>query len=520
MAGGTAFPEYYVTGMGAIGDGVADDTYAINNALQTIPAGETLNFPFGTYKTRTGLTLIPGKVVKFAAGATITASAAGSGAINITAPGAYQILGRGVFTGGAGASGIVISSKATTGSLYVEPSTVAILNDGGISVTSQPAPTTGTRLGFISTGCRQPSSTSGSLTSWTSRSTHVAMVATSALKIAFPNWVSGENGPGASATLKASCEYPAGTFNQILFGGQVTGTIPNGGTIISDMVSLSVQIPEFATYWIRTTFNCSAGSQWCYGKNNQDAATYSSTAVTDLTMSGTISSYANGGQAVQRPIAIIGQTSKPSILGVGDSRLGGFGEDVAASGDCPDYTTTIGRERIWARYGGYCNIAAPGGTAGQFTSAHAQTVFLSQFASIAAIEYLINDINNGSNLAACQSYAQTISAYFSPLPVLWITLSPFTTSTDSWATAANQTVKSWEAIRTGFNDSIRAFGGISASGNMGLSGFIEVADLVETYRNSGKWLPVLSSSPVTTADGIHDNILAGTITGKATLPNL
>ena len=73
------------------------------------------------------------------------------------------------------------------------------------------------------------------------RSYHVAMDNISSLQLV----LIGE----ANASDTASIEYPAGTFTQVKFGGSATGTVPSGGILTSD--SVSVTIPKGATFYVR-----------------------------------------------------------------------------------------------------------------------------------------------------------------------------------------------------------------------------------------------------------------------------
>jgi hypothetical protein len=75
------------------------------------------------------------------------------------------------------------------------------------------------------------------------------------------------------------------------------------------------------------------------------------------------------------------------------------------------------------------------------------------------------------------------------------TIPPGTTSTDSWATTANQTKKATEATRVAFNDWIRTT-------PAPLAGYVETADACETARNSGFW-KVNGAANYATTDGTH-----------------
>lgn len=119
------------------------------------------------------------------------------------------------------------------------------------------------------------------------------------------------------------------------------------------------------------------------------------------------------------------------------------------------------------------------------------------------------------------------------IPVFATTITPYTTSTDSWATAGNQTVFDGpqELVRQAYNDWLRdgapyntttllgaatgssgagiiragqsghplAYEGCGAMPDCTYPGYIDVADALETARNSGKW------KAGHTGDGLHPN---------------
>lgn len=83
-------------------------------------------------------------------------------------------------------------------------------------------------------------------------------------------------------------------------------------------------------------------------------------------------------------------------------------------------------------------------------------------------------------------------------PVFLRTCEPYATSTDSYATTANQTKfldATREGIRTAWNDKVR-------SGTLvGMTDFFDTADQVESARNSGLWRA--GTVPLVGADGLH-----------------
>lgn len=82
--------------------------------------------------------------------------------------------------------------------------------------------------------------------------------------------------------------------------------------------------------------------------------------------------------------------------------------------------------------------------------------------------------------------------------VFQTTITPKTTSTDSWATVENQTIASGDVTRLDLNADIRnaAFSG--------MDGYWDVADGIESSRDSGKFR---ITGGANTTDGLHPNPL-------------
>lgn len=349
-------------------------------------------------------------------------------------------------------------------------------------------PAEGTRrLGFVATNCRAAVNSSSGLTQFMSRSYHVASDDISQIMLAYPNWYGYEQTFGGTETITAAVEYPAGTFTRVTFAGSTSGSVAGGANIFSDIVTIP-NIPRGSAFWIRTYCTCSAGVQWMQGHNTLDGANYGTSGIADLTM--TAGSFGNG-QAVIKPIAIIGYTGRPSILLVGDSRVYGYGE-ITGGGSQPDATSTLGYDRIAAKYGGLCNVSLPGELASHFITTHALRAVFAQYATAILCDYGVNDIRNGGALLAdVKGYSATIAGYFPGIPIYWSTMEPFTAS--GWT-------PTMETARTGWNDTLRLNG--NGAGLPGVAGYVEVADAVENTRNGGKWVPGF------TADGIHSDAQA------------
>ncbi|MCF3941304.1 hypothetical protein [Gordonia tangerina] len=142
--------------------------------------------------------------------------------------------------------------------------------------------------------------------------------------------------------------------------------------------------------------------------------------------------------------------------------------------------------------------------------------------SHAICQYGVNDIfNNGNSLATWQTNALKLWTALAQrgISVFQTTITPKSSSTDSWATTANQTAAAQTGVRNSVNDWLRAGAPLNPStlaavavGTAGallagqpdhpLTGYFEVADQAESARNSGLW-KVTGTANYATGDGTH-----------------
>ncbi|MEO6381982.1 MAG: SGNH/GDSL hydrolase family protein [Nitrobacter sp.] len=302
---------------------------------------------------------------------------------------------------------------------------------------------------------------------------------------------------GANVTITASIEYPAGVFTQITFSGSATGTITDGSYITSD--ACPVSIPNGASFWVRSFVNCTAGIAWSNytDTNNGEAGNLAASGLSDQTLGGTIPN----DHGPYRPVSIVATTRKPSVLMLGDSRCGGFTDTVTdASGDRGEIARSIGPVLA------YINMGVNSDRAVTFVTSHTNRLAIGLCCSHVIGQYGINDLINVNNYTAAQFEANmaTVAGYFPNRPFFPCTVAPDTTSTDSWSTAANQTIKTNEAARQTYNTSIRTLGP-----SWRRWGCLDIASIMEDQANIGKWV---SAGGAVTGDGLHENTL-----GNATL---
>lgn len=344
-------------------------------------------------------------------------------------------------------------------------------------------------LGQVATRCFMSNEKAGGgLTQSMNRTRHIARDAITSCQVVFANWYgSGEVATGASATIKASVEYPAGTFTQVLFSGSASGTIPSGSQLVSDAVSVS--IPDGATFYVRSHFTCASGFPY-NGRTgdtaNGDRIAFATSGLADKTMSDPLAANA-AANFFYSPVAIIAMTTKPAIMCMGDSKCFGY-SDIATgtSGDAGELARSIGPLRA------YINAGCSGETTTAYLAQHTQRAKLYQYCSHFVSQYGVNDIFGGFAAATTYANLATIRALVSTKPFYQGTISPQSTSTDAWATTVNQTTKAQNPARVTLNGLIRA-------NSNGFNGWFEIADVVETARDSGIWL-----APGYTPDGVHE----------------
>lgn len=358
--------------------------------------------------------------------------------------------------------------------------------------------------GLVATRCLAPISRNTTYRQLMSRSPHYARTAITSLQIMIANWfvnpasTHAEIGTGSDATVTASIEYPANTFTQVLFSGVASGTVPDVSQLLSDAVS--VTIPKDALFWVRIYWVSTTGvlsiPHDLSGTGLPGAGLeVGVSGITDKTMSGTVTTADNEFP----PVAIIGTTSQPSVVIVGDSiGLGDSSKETIgdASGDFGVVARSIGPSYA------YASLCQNGDQGEDFVASHTNREAIFAYASHLICEYGSNDFYTvGASQATVKATLQTIWGYMTARggKAYQTTITPRTTSTDSWATTGNQTLVSGtvDARRTGLNDELR--GGLT-----GLEGYFDVADAIETSRNSGIWR-VTGSANGHTTDGIHPN---------------
>lgn len=372
--------------------------------------------------------------------------------------------------------------------------------------------------GPVATRCRLNNSysTSTSVQYIQSRTVHTATDNINSLIIIFSDIYpagTSENAIALGGTITASVEYPADTFTQVTWSSSSSGTL-NNTNLISDEITLSTPIPMGATFWIRnyrvgsgTNFPYSVdGLNWLFSSTGE-RCDVGSTARTDKTMGGTITNNAFNNQ-IYRPTAIIGKTSKPTIFIMGDSRSrisdGGGSRDVNF-----DTRGLVGElERaVYRKNYGFINCSVSGDSYFNITTANAYTkrAALAQYCTHVLDNYGINDLGTSASISTStlNSYIGTMRTVIGNTKKYYkCTLTPRSTSTDTWVTVGNQTAVTSTTSRLQWNNALR-------NGTLSnVDGFVEIADLTESSRDSG----FFASYARTLTNDISSTISSTTIT--------
>lgn len=323
------------------------------------------------------------------------------------------------------------------------------------------------------------------------------------------------SGPGALELLKNGPNYQDATEAWDLY-------IPCGDIVVSKPIKLD--LPPGAAIWIRGEIigaNMQCGRPVIASEVCVNASSFFERANSTIVLT---PSQANN---LCQPLAIIGvpKIVGPSLIILGDSRIAFNGGTTGTGSDTMDGDGNWGwlERAIASRFpsssytrssdqlGNYINATVPAAQRGCLASA------LEVMRPTAAyINLSINDfINGGRSAATVQAWETQMISFLRSHGIQQVftdTCDPNTTSSDSWATLANQTVSSGGAQAVLRNQALRA-GGYPGSGQT-YDFFIDNQGITEdnsTGTPSGKWIPG------TTADGMHQTqtVLAGSKAANA-----
>jgi hypothetical protein len=303
---------------------------------------------------------------------------------------------------------------------------------------------------------------------------------------------------GAVHTIKRTIEYPQGTFTPVLWSGSSTISIGSGATVTSDVIA-GLSIPAGAKFWERTVILTTATipcMELPAGANV--TAVDDGSASGDLYNSGTISPGSINTIGSNMIIGTVNAANARAFVLLGDSITLGTG-DITNSGSkgAAGYPARLLDQGGWP-YFKFCKGGQ--GIVDAVTLSATINVNLGLFNYTDLIsQHGINDLSlNSRTKAQIEADLQTIFALSTIVGkrIYKTTITPRSTSTDSWATTANQTptVDGNMADLTGLNTDIRA-------GLANVTAVLDAADASMSARDSN----IHIAPPTGTADGTHPN---------------
>lgn len=331
----------------------------------------------------------------------------------------------------------------------------------------------------------------------------------------------------ANITVRASVEYPSGTFT---LGRDADGNldfvVPPGGRK-RIYFPVAHPGPSAAGFWVRTYAASASNIPQNFIVRTQspyfEGSEYSAT---DKTASGTITT--NDNTYAFGPTLVLGHSDPganlPVVCGLGDSIMSGQGDRPLDRGW---FVQAFGGHLPFVKYG------RPGATSQTFWAIQTWRLYV-RGATHTVVLLGTNDAAAGGATFDIVS-ARLLAIYLELID--WgtkpwgVTLPPRTTSTDSYVTTANQTAfNTFYALggssdRARLNDWIRAGAPMDAAtrlpvapGTSGavtvLDGSIDLADACETARNSGYW-KTNAAGNWATSDGLHPNTVIHTAAGAS-----
>lgn len=354
---------------------------------------------------------------------------------------------------------------------------------------------------------------STTLTTGTAQRSYLAAIAGSDIQFVFWGWYA--NGGGVqtdlpnAVPLKLSVQIN-GAWVPVTFGGLVSATLNPGQLLVSDPVGIDVARGDLTT--TRTYYNITSGQRLPATQLTDSTSPAGGDGLTtgsDLTTSGTISpNYSR----IFCPNQMVGIPAAGALTAavIGDSIPTGTGEagNVVYVNNAAQPGFVL--RGLYAGGAAGTRTSVGGERADQYLVSRARREVAISGCLNSIVTYSRNDANALIPLATLQ--ATMLSLWTGQARrgrrVFHTTGTPASTSTDGWITTANQAVPTAgaEPIRVGFNNWLRAgapidpttkaavavgTAGALLAGQTGhpLYGYYEVADTVESARDSGIWKP-------------------------------
>lgn len=300
-------------------------------------------------------------------------------------------------------------------------------------------------------------------------------------------------------------EYPIGTvYTTVTFSGSSVGICPSAGLLFSDPVILD--IPKWALYKYRIQIRNLNGLGIIYtrsGLAGGDFADFGIAPLPSVLNGANTPSGSAGAGWHHRPMCVIQKTRTRAICVTGDSREQGYSDVQGAAGFGGQHGRALGPKYAM------CNIAQYSDRLDWFLRYGNVHKVPLQFCTDVWTNYGINDLVAGGwtadQLAAAYTqFANSIGGRV----LIPSTLTPKSSSSNQWIDLAGQTTDASNSKRVTFNSKLRS------RQIPGVNAYQEVADIVESSRDSGLWR-VNGTVKWATNDGTHETAASNTAISAA-----
>lgn len=300
---------------------------------------------------------------------------------------------------------------------------------------------------------------------------------------------------GADPTVTASVEYPLGTHTRVTWGGAAKGIIPDLGHLVSDWIEVPIAANQ--KFGVDLWLDNASGDGIAYNSAKLAPDMGDLFARATSTADATMGAAFTGTSITESyfPSAIIAMTETASVIIFGDSIAFGVSPEVAEA--ATDGVTGLIERSIGLDLP-YINCGRAGDWGWYFQQSHDWRMSLADYCSSAIYQYGINDVSNSRGAANIAADRQAFSTFLPDgMPAFVTTILPQTTSTDAWATTANQTTTSGakETARVTENTARKA-------SPAGFAGVFDTEAAVLSGLASGLWI-VNGSANYSTTDGTH-----------------
>ena len=303
---------------------------------------------------------------------------------------------------------------------------------------------------------------------------------------------------GYNVTVKAAIEINSVVYPLFIRGSR-TAVLAAGGAVLTD--PFAYRFTSGDAVFLRVNATVTSGDKWprwAFFSNSVDQFETGSDMVDSGTLTGTNGYSYRASGFYARPTT----ANQAAVAVIGDSIAAGSGGNTWMNGF------------IQRAFGGNYGKSVPHAFAGASGETIAnwidqtKTIYrlgILRGCTSALVQLGINDVSNSRTSTQIQNDLLTLYARLQTLGINRIyqtTITPRSTSTDSWATVNNQTAHANNAARVTVNNWIRA-------NTAGITGYFEIADLVESARDSGLWKASYTADGVHPTDAVHTTMAAG-----------